>query len=199
MNDLIKMPRFTQKDAERAFDEWGANCGPGALAAIMEMNLDEVRMHMGNFEAKHYTNPSLMIAALRSVGAVFKVLKLGDKTAGALCTFVGLPNYGLARIQWEGPWTKPGVPIRARYRYTHWIGVARRSTIGIFDINCMNNGSGWCSYEDWRDVIAPYLAKQYPRASGFWHITHAIEIEKGKRISRTVLSFPGDADLELVR
>lgn len=35
--------RFTLEDAQRASQEWGANCGPGAIAAIMGMTLDEVR------------------------------------------------------------------------------------------------------------------------------------------------------------
>ena len=181
-------PRFTMEDGERAADEWGANCGPGALAAIMGMTLDEVRPHMGDFESKHYTNPSLMNAALRSINRPWR--KIG----------AAWPNYGLVRIQWEGPWTKPGVPMRARYRHTHWIGAETgRSGIGVFDINCMNNGTGWCSLEDWSAVIVPHILQVcVPRASGKWHVTHAIEVEKTHQtVTRTVLSFPGDTDLEL--
>lgn len=33
-------PRFTMDDMIRANEEWGANCGPGAIAAIMGMTLD---------------------------------------------------------------------------------------------------------------------------------------------------------------
>jgi hypothetical protein len=189
---------FTLADVDHAHKEWGVNCGPCALAAIISMTLEEVRQHMGDFERKHYTNPSLMIAALRSTRAVYKIAKLGDRAAGAVCTFLGFPRYGLARVQWEGPWTKPGVPMRARYRYTHWVGAASDGPdIGIFDINCMNNGTGWCSLDDWRDVVVPYILQQYPRASGQWHITHQIEIEHGANVARQVLSFPGDLDLEL--
>ena len=32
-------PRFTLSDAERAYDDWGCNCGPAALAAICGMTL----------------------------------------------------------------------------------------------------------------------------------------------------------------
>ena len=159
---------FTLTDAERANDEWGANCGPGALAAIMGLTLDEVRPHMGDFERKHYTNPTLMFDALTSVGARFRTL-------------------GLARIQWEGPWTKPGVPIRARYRHTHWVG-SRRATggVGIFDINCMNNGSGWVALEAWRDIAVPWILERcVPPADGKWHITHSIEIVE-LPVARTV-------------
>jgi len=134
--------RFTQDDANRAHDEWGANCGPGALAAIMGMTLDEARPRLIGFDAKGYTNPTMMFDALKSVSADFAVRRFPD---GRYCD-LDWPLFGLARIQWEGPWTNPGVPMRARYRYTHWV------------------------------VIAPHLIAQYPRASGKWHITHAIEV-----------------------
>jgi hypothetical protein len=82
-------------------------------------------------------------------------------------------------VQWEGPWTAPGVPRYARYRYTHWIGCCAPSLdcIGIFDINCMNNGSGWVSLDDWRNILVPWLLNElYPKASGNWHLTHAIDV-----------------------
>lgn len=191
----VTAPRFTLADADLAYDEWGMNCGPSALAAMVGLTLDEVRPHMGDFESKHYTNPTLMIAALRSTHTVFRITKLGDKTAGAVCTFRGLPRYGLARIQWEGPWTMPGVPMRVRYRFTHWVGAVHKgSDLGIFDVNCMNNGTGWCRYEDWRDTVVPHIIQQYPRANGGWHVTHAVEIEKDAKVLPTV---PGEPDLEV--
>ena len=161
--------RFTAEDAERAHADWGANCGPGALAAIMNMTLEEVRPHIPGFELKHYTNPTMMNAALRSIGRPWR--KVGA------CW----PNYGLVRVQWEGPWTEPGVPMKARYRYTHWIGswFTLERGHGVFDINCIGNGTGWAARADWERVIVPHLTALYPRASGNWHITHGIEIEKG--------------------
>lgn len=165
----ILPPRFTQADAERAYDEWGANCGPGAIAAIMWMTLDELRPYMSaaGFDAKHYTNPTMMNDVLRAIGRPWYKM-----------TAPTWPTYGLVRIQWEGPWTEPGANARWRYRFTHWVGAARRNgEIGIFDINCMNNGSGWVSKEDWAETIAPHLIALYPRANGKWHITHAIEVE----------------------
>lgn len=158
--------RFTAEDAARAYDEWGANCGPGALAAIMGMTLDEVRPHIPGFDEKHYTNPTMMNAALRSIGK--RWAKIG----------VAWPRYGLVRVQWEGPWTGPDVPMRARYRYTHWIGaeIAATGAVGIFDVNALNNGTGWGSLDDWSSIMVPCLTGQYKRANGKWHITHAIEV-----------------------
>lgn len=175
---LPNPPRFDLQAVERANDEWGANCGPVALAAILDLTLDEVRPHMGDFERKHYTNPTLMLAALRSLKAEFCCLR---RTEGAVWDW---PHYGLCRVQWEGPWTAPGVPQRVRYRHTHWIGVCtadlnRPDPVGIFDINCLNNGLGWVSLIDWQATLVPSLLEHCePKANGKWHLTHVIEIDQ---------------------
>ena len=167
--------RFTTADADRAYDAWGANCGPGAIAAVCGLTLDEVRPHLGDFEAKRYTNPTLMWATLRSLGVPF-AYRGGDLGHD------WWPTYGLARVQWEGPWTHPGVPIRARYRHSHWIGVQRGkrhpSNIGIFDINAMASG-GWVGLDDWASTVVPWILRTcVPRADGGWHITHVVEIDE---------------------
>lgn len=158
----------TLEQMEKANADWGANCGPGALATVIQISLDDVRPHMGDFEQKRYTNPTMMNNALRSIGRPWR--KIGAQW----------PKWGLARIQWEGPWTQPGVPMAARYRHTHWVVSAiSETTHGIFDINALGNGSGWCSLEDWSDEIVPWILRHcVPRANGQWHITHAIEVER---------------------
>lgn len=163
--------RFTAGDVDVANAAWGLNCGPAALAAICELTLDEARKH---FERERpfpgYTNPTLMFAALRSTGRRYNAVSAAH-----------WPNYGLARIQWEGPWTQPGVPIRARYRYTHWVGAATATHgVGVFDVNALSNGSGWCALADWSAVLVPALTVDIRRATGGWHITHAIEVERPK-------------------
>ncbi|WP_316184690.1 hypothetical protein [Bradyrhizobium sp. SZCCHNRI1003] len=167
----MKRPKFSQADGERASDEWGCNCGPGAIAAIMLLTLDEVRPHMGDFERKRYTNPTLMFETLDRLRAagVCRSWRVGPKL---------WPAYGLVRIQWEGPWMEPGVPMRARYRHTHWVGAATvNDRIGVFDINALNNGSGWSRVEDWSTILVPWLIKEcVPRGNGKWQITHAIDV-----------------------
>ncbi len=170
----MKPLRFTPADFEAANAEWSANCGPSALAAICGLTLDEVRAHMPSFEAKRYTNPTMMFDALRSVGVRWTALRQGESGAA-----LPWPSYGLCRIQWEGPWTQPGVPIRARYRYTHWIGAAREprgDEMGVWDVNALANGTGWCDRENWAAVLVPHLTADIKRASGGWHVTHAIEV-----------------------
>lgn len=161
--------RFTEADAHRAYDEWGANCGPGAVAAITGLTLDELRPHVGSFIDKRYTNPTLMWEILDRIGARWKPTRKPRTW----------PDYGLARIQWEGPWTAPGVPPRVAYRHTHWVAAWRRGdSVGIFDINAMSSG-GWISATDWAETLVPWLLSEaVPKADGRWHITHAAEISR---------------------
>lgn len=163
--------RFSAEDADQAHADWGANCGPGALAAVLGLTLEEVRPHLQGFDDKRYTNPTMMWAALRSLGIGYRLRRPPDTW----------PDYGLVRVQWEGPWTAPRVPPRVAYRHTHWVGAQRstgRPDAGIFDINCMTSG-GWVSEHDWSKTIVPWLLDAcVPRASGGWHLTHVVEIDR---------------------
>ena len=175
-------PLFTEKDANVAADNWGFNCGPAAVAVICGLTLPELRPNLGDFEAKRYTNPTLMAQILRNIGA--KVVEFGRLNWRFEMARVGRapwPRYGLARVQWEGPWTKEGVPMAARYRATHWVGTsyANQDNIGIWDVNCLNNGTGWVGLNEWVNTLVPWLLKEcHPRADGKWHLTHIVEIER---------------------
>jgi hypothetical protein len=155
--------KFNWDDANIAAKEWGANCGPGAIAAVLNKTLDEIRPRLGDFERKHYTNPMLMYQILRNLAPAWGTFKSGM-----------WPYNGLVRVQWEGPWTEPGVPLRKRYRHTHWI--ASRwddSEIYIFDINCIC--VGWIPVKEWTDQVVPWLVKGLePLAYGTWHPTHKL-------------------------
>ncbi|GAB4368177.1 MAG: hypothetical protein Kow00114_27290 [Kiloniellaceae bacterium] len=164
--------RFTAAEAATAYDQWGANCGPGAIAAICGLSLNDLRPHLGTFERKRYTNPTLMWQVLKALGVMWTLQTNGTQA---------WPVYGLARVQWEGPWTRPGAPRRARYRHTHWVAAQRRpgrpDDVGIFDINCMNAG-GWVGLKDWAEVVVPWILKECePQADGRWHLTHVVEVD----------------------
>lgn len=167
------VPRFGIAEAERAYDAWGCNCGPAALACMTGLTLEAARTHLPDFVGRYYTNPTMMFAALDSIGVRWR-----GKAIGKRHPVIEWPRLGLVRVQWEGPWTAPGVPMAARYRHTHWVGAGwRGDQLGIFDINCMNNGSGWVSIKEWRTTLVPWLLREcHPRASGTWHLTHSIEV-----------------------
>lgn len=173
---MIKfLNQFTLADFEKAQADWGCNCGPGALAAILGLSLETARTHLPEFDARHYTTAGMMTQALNSLGANYS--ELVPSRVGRRKTT--LPEYGLARIQWEGPWTEPRVHWAARQRRTHWIGSSFTEAhgVGVFDINMLNNGSGWSSFENWQNILVPWLLKEAePEATGGWFITHGFEI-----------------------
>ncbi len=166
---------FSLDEAQRAADQWGANCGPSALAAVLNLTLEQVRPHLGDFERKHYMNPQLMVAALRSLG-----IDLNRKR-----DLTRWPENGLVRVQWEGPWTAPGVPRRKRYRHTHWVAARQGHHTMIFDINCIGIG-GWVPVQEWKYQVVPWLLKQAePEANGKWHITHCTEVLSGPEVGNS--------------
>ena len=75
-------------EAREAAEEWGANCGPGALAVATARTLEEVRAFLEGFDGKRYTNPLMMLRALDAMGVGWERLKPPR-----------LPLHGLARIQ----------------------------------------------------------------------------------------------------
>lgn len=178
MIELI--PRFTEADVIQASAAWGINCGPAAVAAVCGLTLEELRPHLGDFEQKGHTTPTLMRSVLRNLQVPWRSVLVSPAPVPYPAS-QPWPRYGLARIQWEGPWTAPGVPIRARYRRSHWIGCAWIDDgTSIFDVNCMSVG-GWVRLGVWSECVVPWILKEcVPRANGLWHVTHALQIERLK-------------------
>lgn len=162
--------RFTLDDAEAAGKAWGFNCGPGALCAVLGLTPTELRSDMLDFERKGYTNPTLMAEVLSRFGVSHRQTYRRD-TGGAKCELA----FGLMRVQWAGPWTKPGVPMAARYRQTHWVAVAGDE---VFDINAMCVG-GWIGRTEWETKLVPWLIREAcPKGSGEWWPTHGWELDR---------------------
>jgi len=159
-------------DAEKAWEEWGMNCGPGAVCGVVGLRPDEVRKHLFDFELKHYTNPTLMNKILLSLGVDFCLTYRSDSE-----TFSGdFPALGLVRVQWGGPWTKPGVPKQARYRHSHWIGT---NGTFIFDVNAISHNGGWIEATVWKEKLAPWLIRECcPKGDGKWWPTHCLTINQ---------------------
>lgn len=172
--------RFTIDDAQKAADAWRFNCGPASLCAVLDMTPDEIRPHLLDFEAKGYTNPTLMADILHGLNVPFRRLfecavKVGNYD-------ISLPRLGFCRVQWGGPWCNPGVPMAARYRHTHWIGIRHRDSLcpsrEVFDVNVMCSG-GWLPWAEWATELVPWLIKEaVPQADGTWWPTHCWEVQR---------------------
>ena len=115
-----------------------------------------------------------MYQVLDSIGVTWNKVKLKNP---------GWPEFGLARIQWHGPWTAPGAHWAARQRHTHWVGAATDlagGTVLVFDINTLSeiNETGGCTLDNWRMIIVPWILQHCePKGDGKWSITHAIELD----------------------
>jgi len=185
MTVTIEELPFDAEAVALANEQWGCNCGPAALAAVTGLTLDTVRPHLGQFEEKQYTNPTMMAKALRSLQATWS--RLYECPAAERAVDPTYPHRGLVRIQWAGPWTEPGRPVAARYRHTHWIAVRHfRGRHDVFDVNAMEAG-GWISWDNWRDSLVPWLLPQVePKANGQWWPTHCWAVDRIDQAGRYV-------------
>lgn len=167
--------RFNVNDAQLASDEWGFNCGPGALCAVLDMTPNEIRPHLLDFESKGYTNPTLMYRILDRLKVRYRQCYRGDEPNFPQSAF---PRFGLVRVQWGGRWTNPGVPMRVRYRHTHWIATrGEYSSREVFDVNGVCAG-GWLSWNEWSTKLVPWLMLECANKATSWWPTHGLEITK---------------------
>ncbi|MDD5708780.1 MAG: hypothetical protein PHR35_22930 [Kiritimatiellae bacterium] len=184
---------FTAEDAEKADDISVFNCGPGALCAVLGINIPQFWSLPSSkeYEQKGYTNPTLMKQLLFQARDAGHLARWTMTCDGADRRDLQWPAFGLARIQWGGPWCLPTVSPKARYRQTHWVAAYREhsnpgplSGLHVFDINAVYQTPtvlgipGWIRLEEWARLLVPELLKGYPRNDGSWWITHAIEVTR---------------------
>lgn len=161
---------FTEEEARKAFEEWGCNCGPTALAFALQCKLPAVRYYLKGFEQKRYTNPTLMANAIREAGRTKIIQKVPSRTTAGGLNIDPMfhSKISVVRVQWTGPWTAPGANPRWAYRMTHWIATwLERDVPLVFDCNCGIRG-----FESWENQIVPEIVKSVDRADGGWHPTH---------------------------
>lgn len=160
---------------DRAADEWGLNCGPGAICGALAMYPELVRGHLDGFERRGYMSPTHMWAALKSLGVERELLRWNTWPI----------SNGICRVQWGGPWCDKGRPAIAAYRHTHWIAARRDAasgTVWIFDVNNLIgpgllSESGWLPHDTWAGGVVPHLLR--PPCDGSWWITHTAELRRG--------------------
>lgn len=122
-NDLLMYCKLSRvpwllPDTIEAGDSWGANCGPMSLAAVLGLpSVEAARPLVQPFRG--FMSPTAMQDALTTAKRAYTLRSL---ERGAKDPW---PEFGLVRIQWDGPWCGEGVNPQAAYRYTHWVGVRR--------------------------------------------------------------------------
>jgi hypothetical protein len=149
-------PLYVPPDIFEAQEEWGANCGPCALAAISGKTLAEVRPAIVNFRG--CMNPTELQAALYRLGldALKKAMPVRS---------------GVAHVLFDGPWSAAGP--RVAYRYSHCIAYRRVSgSLMVYDCNAGEAG-GWLSLPEWEQEVLPLLL---PKRGTGYHVNAWLEV-----------------------
>lgn len=149
----MQTPREPQ-DVDAAYESWGATCGPAALAAVLGLDLEDVRAAVstsGRFQG--YMNLTHMRNALEFMRVRYQALR--SPTLADL-----LAERSIVCVQWSGPWNS--IP-RAAAAYRHFIATASGC---VYDVN-----AGWVEPEIWTDRVAPELIPK--RGDGSWLYTWA--------------------------
>jgi len=140
-------------DIKPAADEWNANCGPAAIAAILDRTLAETRPLLDGFEQRGYMNITHVLKALTAGNVLFQA-RLKKR-----------PAYGLVFVQWGGHEKKHAF---VQYKFTHWIAVAGDV---VFEINAPY----LVSWDEWQAQM-PGLIQEAGWGDGTFFIRSAIEI-----------------------
>lgn len=173
------MTRFTAIDVACANRNWQCDSGPAALAALLDLSLDGVKPHFMPAYPGHAT-PARMSRALRGIGIPW-ALKRQNPPHAAPTRMGDWPWHGLARVQWEGPWTQADAFSCWASKHTCWVGAQRvQHGVDVWDIDLLGSElhrDGWCPSEWWSSTWSRLLTADIPGALGTWYITHLLEVE----------------------
>lgn len=181
---------YAPTDVDIANMRWEANCGPGALAAVLGSEVMALRHLFPQFPAKAYTTLTAMRTAIMNAGFQ-STTATPARCDGALAPL----KRGLLQIQWAGPWTdSPKANGKWAYLHTHWIGAVCDAwgRLWIYDVNADHTvtsgnpllsvlsagGGGWIQEADWRVNLAPMFTADIDRASGAWFVLKEIEVRR---------------------
>jgi hypothetical protein len=142
-------------DVELANHLFDANCGPASLAAILSIQICDLMALFDQFPESPYTSRQKMEDILKEARVLF-------------LTTSDLPAFGLALIQFEGPWSSSPSTARWAGRYSHWIGVSGDQ---FYEINC----DRWTDRREWETNVATALVASYPSATG-WRVKLGLEV-----------------------
>lgn len=171
---------FTEAEARAAHDEWGCNCGPTALAFALGLKPDDVRPHIPDFDARRYTSPTMMAAALDSLNVRREIVRKphGGRNRGYGISVMFAGPVSLVRIQWTGPWTANGASGKWAARQTHWIVCWKEERCQfprrVFDVN-----GGIQTFEHWEEKIVPAIVATVQRADGGWFPANVWRLPEG--------------------
>lgn len=154
---MIPALKFDGEDLVAAHRAWKCSCGPSALAALAELDLPAVREVVGKgFESRGYMSPTQMeIAAARAGLRMIPRPVYGQQRCPG--------QRGLAWVQFQGRWLRPGVPPHVAYLHTHWIAYWMDARGGPFVFDC---NAGIAPVAEWWRETVPALVQEHRGATG---------------------------------
>jgi hypothetical protein len=157
---MTRTKLYYPTDIERAAQRWQANCGPCSLAAVLGMPVQRVQALLPDWPG--YTNITCMKAALARAKA--RVTEVGAR----------LPGYGLVFLQWGGHDHKP---VKAQYRYTHWIGIdrgaERQDTRRVFEVSAPD----LITWQEWQRVMPGWMREE-GQGDGTFRVRLGLEVSR---------------------
>lgn len=165
---------FTPTDMDDANIAWLANCGPGALAALLGVQVMEVRPRFPHFPEKARTNLTQMQEAMGRSRRETPAPPVELAPAGP---FPRIERAAMVQIQWTGRWTSPAA--NARYAWadmlknSHWTAARMTPAHGlwVYDVNFNIDGpvsGGWMPVAAWERNIAPSMIKEKKSRTGWY-------------------------------
>lgn len=94
---------FDEEAADKAAAEWGANCGPCALAFVARKHIDSIRGVIPGFDEKRYTSPTMMMQGCIALGLKYLRVEQHFHLQGRhldLCMALDDDSLHLVRVQW---------------------------------------------------------------------------------------------------
>lgn len=170
-------------DVDAAYDRWGANCGPCALAAALGCSVDDLRAAVSE-PAKQLElgEPPLHYRGYMDVGHMRRALAAmrvpilrtwRDQPAEFLASLGDTQERAvIVMVLWSGPWN--AIP-RAAATHRHFIAY-RHVCVGAWGPGWTYDGNaqGWLPHAIWAQDIAPQLIPK--RGDGTWTIGWAAEL-----------------------
>lgn len=157
---------YTVDEANHAHDTWNAMCGHFSIAVATGFTLEEIRTCGIPINPGGWMNPTMISATLRSLSVSHHKVPVTQTPEEEFKLLEHLKLAAVLRIQWEGSWLNPGVPVGAAYQRTHYIAYKDGTVMDpMFD-------PGICiRWQDWLQIVRDELVPQIKKATGY-HFTH---------------------------
>ena len=165
---------YTPTDTHAAHDAWGANCGPGAIAAAFGVEVGAVRAAVS--KRGRFAGYMGVADVQRACAELGRAITRSSSKPGEIEAWPRDETH-LAMIAVDGPWRHdPHAAARRRHlvavRRHVWFEAALPELWKIYDVNA---GAGeWIGSKPWARWVMDRLAADqriYPGSTGRWLIT----------------------------